>query len=585
MKIYNTIKKIKNKSFIKSIINNGGEIYICGGFVRDLILNKKNKDIDLVIRLIPIDKLISILNKFGKVDVVGKSFGVIKFFPFEESVDYDISLPRTEIATGEGGHKGVEVSFNENLPIEKDLERRDAKINSMAINLNKEQFIDPFQGLKDVENKQMSMTNSEAFSDDPLRMLRMIGFASRFDFTIEPDTLRMIRQNAPRIKEIAPERILTEFDKFIQKGNPLVGATLLKDTGLLKNIFGVDKGILISNVWDGVKTMGEFIYLLSHNLVEDPAKFYKNELKGDISTFKEIQALTWAYKNVDESRPARNRYVANRIVGVWPEIVNSEVLPKPIEFAIDELKSGKYPLNTRELAANGHDFMNIGLRNDQIGKAQNKAMFAIYSDVIPNEKEAILKLVQSQAEVPNQEPLQESESKRTTKAEYGCLMIYPQIPNWDRIVSKIDPNDVYNYGDLGIENKPHVTILYGFEDSVEPDHFLPFLSGISEPIEIVINGLSHFENEEFDVVKLNCESSKLREIRKYVEQLPHIKTYPNYVPHMTLAYVKKGKGQKYDYKLQKPIIIKGTKLVYSNSNRKKVEMEVAQPIEPEKELL
>ena len=213
-KIQNFVNDLRNKPFIKSLINDGGEVFVVGGATRDLILNKPNKDIDLIVRNIPINKLISYLQNFGRVDVVGQSFGVLKFID-ADGIDFDIALPRKEKPNGEGGYRGFEIQSDENLPIEDDLIRRDAKFNAMAININTGKFVDPLDGLGDIEKKQISAANPEAFSDDPLRMLRMISFASRFGFTIEPKTMQMIKNNAEKIKEISPERILTEFDKIV----------------------------------------------------------------------------------------------------------------------------------------------------------------------------------------------------------------------------------------------------------------------------------------------------------------------------------------------------------------------------------
>ena len=232
-KLSNFILNLKEKPFIKSLINDlNSDIYVVGGATRDLILNKPNKDIDLIIRKVPIDTLITHLQKFGRVDVVGKSFGVIKFID-SDGTDYDLALPRKEQPTGEGGYRGFDVQSDENLPIEADLTRRDAKMNAMAININTGKFIDPLGGLEDIKNKQISAANPEAFSDDPLRMIRMVSFASRFGFTIDPDTMKMIQKNAGRVKEIAPERILTEFDKIIHKGDRLIGAHLKRSNFLI----------------------------------------------------------------------------------------------------------------------------------------------------------------------------------------------------------------------------------------------------------------------------------------------------------------------------------------------------------------
>lgn len=244
MNLSELTKKIKEKKFIKYIIDElNGDPYLVGGVVRDSLLKKENKDIDLVIRNIDIDDLINGLNQFGKVDVVGESFGVLKFISNEDGLDYDIALPRKEKPTGEGGYRGFEVNSDKNLPIGDDLLRRDATINSMAVSLIKNTLIDPTNGLDDIKNGIIRMTNKEAFSDDPLRMLRMIIFAGRFGMDIDVHTKEMITQNAGRIKEIAGERILEELRKVVDKGgDPLYAADLLRETGLYPEIFNFKTG-------------------------------------------------------------------------------------------------------------------------------------------------------------------------------------------------------------------------------------------------------------------------------------------------------------------------------------------------------
>ena len=269
----------------------------------------------------------------------------------------------------------------------------------------------------------------------------------------------------------------------------------------------------------------------------------------------------------------------------FPEIVNSEILPDGIKVAIDELKSAKYPLSIKELSINGYDLMQMGLKGRDIGSTQETLLNAIYYDIVPNKKDALLNFVKTNQKTP--EPIELREAVEQPQQSFGSLMVFPEMNKWTNVVSKIHDNDLYMPNDpsKGKEDEPNITILYGFHDKVSSDDFIPILSGISEPINIQIKGISHFENDNFDVVKLDCESATLREIRQQVEQLKHTKTYPNYSPHMTLAYVKPGMGKKYDKQFKEPINIVGTKLVYSNPQEIKTEMEVAQEIAPEKELL
>jgi hypothetical protein len=199
----------------------GGKIYSVGGAVRDEFLGKESKDLDILITGVTLEQLEEILGKYGAVNAVGKSFGILKFKPKGAIEDIDIAIPRTEtlvqnmLDPSMGVHKAFDVKSDPTLPIEKDLERRDFTINAIAKDINGN-IVDPFNGQEDLKNKIIRAVNPEAFNDDPLRMLRAVQFASRFNFTIEPETMKMIQENVSKIKGISPERILTEFDKIVK---------------------------------------------------------------------------------------------------------------------------------------------------------------------------------------------------------------------------------------------------------------------------------------------------------------------------------------------------------------------------------
>ncbi|MBF0105897.1 MAG: HD domain-containing protein [Deltaproteobacteria bacterium] len=224
---------LKPYKFFGDIINNGGEIYLVGGCVRDQLLNRPIKDIDLVVRLIPQNDLITLLHSSGYCNLVGKSFGVIKFKPRENpEIEIDISLPRTEVSTGTG-HKDFNVKHSETLTIEADLLRRDFTINAMALHLTDHKLIDPFGGQDDLQSKIIRTVTDASFEEDPLRMLRAIQFAARFDFSIHPATLVSMTQHASLITTISPERIIIEIKKLFSAPKPSVGFDLMGSTGLL----------------------------------------------------------------------------------------------------------------------------------------------------------------------------------------------------------------------------------------------------------------------------------------------------------------------------------------------------------------
>jgi len=409
-KITQFIEEMRNKPFMKAIMSQGGEVYAVGGIVRDILLGKPNKDIDLVVRLIPFEKLLNILRNFGRANLEGESFSVIKFINKQDGLDYDIGLPRTEQATG-GGHKDFDVSSDENLPIEQDLTRRDAKINSMAININTGSFIDPLNGLEDIKNKVMSMTNSQAFIDDPLRMMRMIQFAARFSYDIEPETMKLIQANAGNISKMAKERSLGEIMKIIDKnGDKRKGAQLLKDSKIFKELFGFEpkQSTFDRNPFEAVKTLGEYFYLLTSN-AQSPSGLFINTFMTEKSTgspvYREILALETAFKNVSNNKP-KNRLVVNLMAKTAPQTLDSKILPQELQVAVKELKSPKYPLNVGELEINGNDLIAMNIPPKNRGVILNEIIRNIYNDRLNNNREELLNFVKQ-----NSSSLNESEMK------------------------------------------------------------------------------------------------------------------------------------------------------------------------------
>jgi tRNA nucleotidyltransferase (CCA-adding enzyme) len=226
-------------SVIEEILQEGG-IYEVGGAVRDRLLQRPvgAEDRDYLVCGIPYNRLTEILNEHGKVDLVGKSFGVIKFTQRlnKKMYTFDISLPRKEFSTGIG-HRDFDVSFDPDLKVEEDLSRRDFTINAIALSLDNMELIDPLKGQADLEKKQIRMVSSQAFIEDPLRMLRAIQFAARLEFTIEPKTLNAIKEHAGSITSVSVERISEEINKLMVRARkPSIGFRLMQETGLLREI-------------------------------------------------------------------------------------------------------------------------------------------------------------------------------------------------------------------------------------------------------------------------------------------------------------------------------------------------------------
>lgn len=163
--------------------------------------------------------------------------------------------------------------------------------------------------------------------------------------------------------------------------------------------------------------------------------------------------------------------------------------------------------------------------------------------------------------------------------KYGCLMIYLDIPNWNEIISFINPEDIYRpeYPSKGLETDPHITVLYGLHDTVSDSDIQEVVNQIdSNKLNLEINGIGVFENKEFDVLKFNVESNYLHQINSMFRKLPHTSDYPDYKPHVTIAYVKKGNGSKYCGGSLFYEIKNIDTIVYSKANDEKVDFHIHQ---------
>ncbi|MBL4709344.1 MAG: HD domain-containing protein, partial [Flavobacteriales bacterium] len=214
----------------------GLETYVIGGFVRDLILNRESKDIDVVCVGSGIDLAKAIAKKLGIKQVsVFKNFGtaMINFKGWEiEFVG----------ARKESYNRNSRKPIVENGSLEDDQNRRDFTINAMAICLNSQRYgelVDPFGGMQDIKDKviRTPLDPEITYSDDPLRMMRAIRFATQLDFKIEANSLAAIQKEKERINIISQERISDELNKIILSKIPSIGFEHLFDTGLLHYFF------------------------------------------------------------------------------------------------------------------------------------------------------------------------------------------------------------------------------------------------------------------------------------------------------------------------------------------------------------
>ncbi len=213
------------------------EVYVIGGYVRDLLINRNSKDIDFVVlgdgiamaeavasRIEAVHK-VSVFKNFGTAMIHYKDMQIEFVGARKESYHFDSRKPVIQSGT-----------------LHDDQNRRDFTINAMAISLNGQNYgdlIDPFNGISDLKIKliRTPLDPEMTFSDDPLRMMRAIRFAAQLEFSILPQTLEAISTNRDRISIISAERISEEINKIIKTDRPSVGFKLLEKTGLLTKVF------------------------------------------------------------------------------------------------------------------------------------------------------------------------------------------------------------------------------------------------------------------------------------------------------------------------------------------------------------
>lgn len=292
------------------------ETYLIGGFVRDKILNRISRDADFVC--------------VGDAITLAKE--TAKHFQPVPAVDYFKNFGTAHIRIADGfdiefvGARKESYSKNSRKPevepgtVADDQLRRDFTINAMAISLNKNDFgqlIDPFNGLKDIDDKiiRTPLEPAQTFSDDPLRMMRAIRFATQLGFTIEEKTWQGIIESANRITIISQERITDELNKIVAAPKPSVGFDLLYKSGLLDIIFPKMVALAGAEYIDGKGHKDNFYHTL--------------QVLDNISQNTNDLWLRWAAVLHDIAKPATKKFEPN--IG-WTfhghEVVGGRMVPK-----------------------------------------------------------------------------------------------------------------------------------------------------------------------------------------------------------------------------------------------------------------
>jgi tRNA nucleotidyltransferase (CCA-adding enzyme) len=196
--------------------------------VRDRLLGRLSKDLDLEVFGIPQERLPGVLGELGRVEAVGQAFPVFKLGAI------DVALPRRESKSGRG-HKGFRVEGDPSMPVEEAARRRDFTINAIAWDPLSDEYLDPFNGRADLEHRVLRVVDPERFGDDSLRVLRALQFAARFELTLEPGSARICR-SIP-LDDLPPERVWGEFEKLLLVAErPSIGFALARELTAIEQL-------------------------------------------------------------------------------------------------------------------------------------------------------------------------------------------------------------------------------------------------------------------------------------------------------------------------------------------------------------
>ena len=282
--IFNIIAKIASQQKV--------DAYVIGGFVRDIFLERPSKDVDIVVLGNGPDFALAVGEYLNTQVTVFKSFGTAMLRYQDLEVEF-------VGARKESYRIDSRKPIVEDGSLADDQKRRDFTINAMAIHLSPDKFgelLDPFEGLKHLKEKAIitPLNPEETFSDDPLRMMRAIRFASQLHFNISNDAINAIKKNKERINIVSKERITDELNKIILTKTPSIGFIHLFDTGLLKIIFPQMSDLFGVDIIDGKSHKDNFYHTL--------------QVLDNLAKTTDDLWLRWAAILHDIAKPATKRF-------------------------------------------------------------------------------------------------------------------------------------------------------------------------------------------------------------------------------------------------------------------------------------
>lgn len=346
------------QDFLKTLSDKGAKTYYVGGYVRDMILGKENKDIDIEIHYITEKEFLDTCKSFDlDIKLCGQAFGVYK--AVLDGQDIDFSFPRTEKLIG-AKHTDFEIAVDPFIGEEKASQRRDFTINALMMDTQDGTILDFHKGMKDLEDKIIRHT-SDKFSEDALRVYRAVQFASRFDFTVAPETLELCKQID--VTHLPYERVQEETYKVFTKGTPSIYFDILKSVGieLVKEYRSIDK---IAKKYDVEMCM---------------AYLAKCDSSFELTTHKSKKCLELLHFMSDIQEYACGDYLIHELAKSWVSrklgdsmistVFDVFSLDTGIDTEKEKLEFTKFMKSVKEQYLTSKELIELGYEGQGLGKA------------------------------------------------------------------------------------------------------------------------------------------------------------------------------------------------------------------------
>lgn len=277
----------------------GGHALLVGGCVRDLLMGQEPKDWDVEVYGIEPNKLRSLLDQIGPVNVVGEAFTVYKL-----GADLDVSLPRRERKSGRG-HRAFVIEGDPSMTIEDAARRRDFTINAILEDPLTGEIIDPFHGREDIKNRILRAVSVQTFAEDSLRVLRAAQFAARFEFEIDPGTVALSCNID--LTDLPAERVWGEMEKLLLGARqPSIGLQWLRELGAIAQLFPELNALI--DVPQDKEWHPEGDVFIHTRLVADRAR----ELIDDLPYAKQVTVMLAAIAH-DFGKPSTTEFIEGRL--------------------------------------------------------------------------------------------------------------------------------------------------------------------------------------------------------------------------------------------------------------------------------